>query len=189
MKFLKLILLIPILLTACATPYMPSENVLSIQQNLNREAALKIFAKRLQYGVGKNINMCAGDGGFAFDQTANPTIKGNIIHMKAYKLGDYVKGDRGFQVYKKAYYDKEIDLSKISRIDLYNKHTYPISRDDCFTSEDYRGSRKNTEDIALVYWIGALKRFTIRVPKKDADQFLAATRVIFPTAKIIQAKR
>ena len=187
MKLLTLFLFIQVFLTACATQYTPSENVLSIQQKLNRETALKIFAKRLQYGV--NINMCGSDGGFAFDKKANPSLKGNIIHMTAFKLGDYVKGDRGVRVYKKAYYNKEIDISKITRIDLYTKHTYHISRDDCFTSEDYRGSRKDKEDIALIYWIGTLKRFTIRVPEKDADQYLAATRVIFPYAKIILAKR
>jgi len=187
MKSLISIIIVSLLLSACATLYEPSQNVLSIQQKLNKEAALNIFSKRLKYG--SHINMCGSDGGFAFDIKANPTLKGNTINMTAYKLGGYVKGDRGRQIYKKAYYNKAIDISNISRIDLYTKQTYPVSRDDCFTSEDYRGTRKNTNDIALIYWIGALERFTIRVPGKDADNYLAATRIIFPSAKIILAKR
>ena len=187
MKSLISTLIFSIILSACATQYAPSQNVLSIQQQLNKEEALKIFGKKLKYG--SHVNMCGSDGGFAFDKNADPSLNGNTIHMTAYKLGDYVMGDRGRQIYKKAYYSKAIDISKISRIDLYTKHTYPVSRDDCFDSEDYRGNRKNTNDIALIYWIGTLERFTIRIPEKDADQYLAATRIIFPSSKIVLAKR
>jgi len=187
MKLLFPFVIVILILSGCGTLYVPTINVMKIHGQLNHKSAMNIFSKRLK--IGKHINMCGSSGGFAFDNSSKPKLNGDILEMQAYKRGDFIKGDKYYKTYKKEYYNKEINLTKITRIDLYTKRTYPTRLDSCFDTNDYRGNRKSANDIALVFWIGTLERFTIRIPEKDADNFLAVTKYIFPEAKILLAKR
>ena len=174
-------------LIGCATNYTPTPEVLSIKSGMDKDAALKVFQRTIQpkYNF---INIC-GTKQFAYDKSANMSIDMSGIQLTAYGLGQYVSGDRYAHTYTKKYYPKHIKFSQIERIDIYTKDTYPVTQDFCFTEEDYRGSRQHLNDTAYVLWTGALERFTVRVPERYSDQFIAAVSILIPDAKIIVAKR
>lgn len=187
MKIRYIALLSVILLSGCGTPYVPSKSVLQQQQNMSRDQALKIFASRLSWG--KHENMCGSQHGLMYDQKSNPKITNDAINLTLYRKGEFIKKlDNQIELYKKDYYNRSIPLKEINRIDVYTKETYPISLDDCFDVNDYRGTRKDSKDTALVIWTGALERFTVRIPEKDADRYIAAVRVLFPNVKYLLAK-
>ena len=187
MKIKLLILSAIFSIVGCATEYTPTPEVLSIKSGMDNDAALMVFQRIIQpkYNF---INIC-GTKQFGYDKSANMTIEMNGIHLTAYGLGQYVSGDRYAHTYTKKYYPKHIKFSQIERIDIYTKDTYPVTQDFCFTEEDYRGSRQHLNDTAYVLWPGVFERFTVRVPERYNDEFVAAVSILMPDAKITVTKR
>lgn len=182
-----LILFAALYLSGCGTLYKPNQNVLTIQNTLDKNSAMKIFSSYLK--VGRNYYICGFKGGLYLDGKANPKLTGNKIILNAYEKGDYVKTDEVTQLkyYKKKYYKKTIALKDIDRIDYYTEETYRHGQDKCF-EKSHLPENRNKNDIALVFWSGTFERFTIRVHDKNVDRFIAALRVIFPDVKMLLAK-
>lgn len=159
-------------MVACAGVFKPSDKMLQLKQGMNQQSAALVFAKYTQPFPG-NSGFCGGHS-FTSDESTPMNVTVDGYSIKAYNAGEFVGSERGYNVYKKAYYDATRKFSDVSSIrvvlgaTVFNACTKPD---------------KNQMKIILNF--GMSDADIMHISASNLDEMMAALVTLAPQAKLI----
>jgi len=179
MKKLLLLLFIT-LLFSCSRSYEPSDNTLSIKNNMTPGQATQVLQNAI-WGTSDPKGVC-GSRGFWYDEESNMKVFKDKIVILAHERGKQLKKiNQGFDavvVFEKKYYMFDFEFNKINKIHIYDTPellpVFPMC---------------NIKDLTKDYLIidlydNKLSNLKFTVLKENLDETMAALLIILPNTSI-----
>lgn len=170
-----------ILLTACSSPYAPTDKMLALKKNMSAEQAVQVLQSAI-WGATEPRGIC-GARGFWYDKESNMKVQLDKISMLSHKRGKELKKiSKGFNdvvVFEKQYYEYDFDLTEVKQINIYDdplrisvfpECNKPVSSEKYLIIDLFSDKKTNL-------------KFTVYI--EDLDKTMAAISIVLPTIKII----
>lgn len=113
-----------LLVSACSSSYIPSDQMLAYKKNMSQQEAQEILQKTI-WSKGLNQGVC-GARGFWYDDKSAMRVENGGISILAHKRGRQIKKhnplykSKAIIVYEKQYYMYQFEFNKITSIEIYD---------------------------------------------------------------------
>ena len=170
-----------VLLTACSSPYTPTDKMLALKKNMSAEQAVQLLQSAI-WGTTEPRGVC-GARGFLYDKESNMKVQLEKISMLSHRRGKELKKiSKGFNdvvVFEKQYYEYDFDHASVKQINIYDDPLRISVFPECNKSD----SKKKYLIIDLFSDKKTNLKFTVYT--EDFDKTMAAISIIFPTVSVI----
>ncbi len=171
------LLIIALVSSGCASTYTPSNKMLQLKQDMDKQAAVAVLARYTRPSPG-NGGYCGGNK-FFFDAGTPLVITQDGYSLRTYKRGDLVSKEQVGNVtrytYKKVYYEDGLKFSGITKIRVMpGGPTFG----NC--------SNASAAGFYLSLYFSTIDLDAIGVSEAGLDEVLAALSVLAPQAQLIQ---
>ena len=172
-----------LLLSACSSPYTPTEKMLSLKKNMSVDQAVEVLQAAIWSPTESKSKGVCGARGFWYDKESNMKVQKDIISMLSYKRGKELKKlSKGFNdvvVFEKQYYEYDFQFTSVKLINVYDD---PL-RIPVFPECNRPASNQKHLIIDLFSDKKINLKFTVYV--EDFDKTMAALSILLPKISIV----
>ena len=171
------VLILSLVLCACAGSYEPSEAFLSMRGKITRPQAVTLLqAMSNQAGGDAPAVICQLGTAYGVDQNTQLRFTESGFSYHAYTKGRFVREERGVRYFEKDYFEKAVPFDEISTVRILPYHGTECQTATAGKFDHIIVLEDNPFRVAL----------SIAVKKNDLEQYLAAISSLTGNPRIVQ---